>query len=386
MFRRNVALRLKRKPTKVVLRGSLDHQTTLRSSLLAALMVFIVALLVVLLPPPQPLVSIGAPQTVVTNNPKVGVHTRLTDEVEEWKIQRTLQMVREMGAPWVVEYFPWAYSEPQRGRFDFAHADLVVNHARAQGLTVIARVDLVPEWARPANSPPQLLTSDRFADYGNFIFAFAQHFKGRIPYLQIWNEPNLTNEWGGRAPDPVAYTRLLRLAYQRAKEADPSLVVLAGALSPTLANDARALTDLAFLDAMYAAGASPYFDALAIHAYGRKSPAEALPSADAINLRRAELLRDSMVRNGDERKAAFITEGGWNDHPRWVYAVSPSQRIDYTVAAYRLAQRDWPWCVAIALWAFRFPAEQHSVQDYFTFVTPQFLPKPIYNVVRQMTQ
>jgi hypothetical protein len=47
-------------------------------------------------------------QRVETTNPKAGIHTRLTDEVEVWKIKRTLEMVREMGAPWIVEYFPWA--------------------------------------------------------------------------------------------------------------------------------------------------------------------------------------------------------------------------------------------------------------------------------------
>ena len=33
-----------------------------------------------------------APSCEVTQNPKMGVHTRLTDEVEPWKIQRTLEM------------------------------------------------------------------------------------------------------------------------------------------------------------------------------------------------------------------------------------------------------------------------------------------------------
>jgi len=49
-----------------------------------------------------------------------------------------------MGVPWVVEYFPWAYYEPVKGQFDWTHADLVVDHANAQGLTVIARLDFVP--------------------------------------------------------------------------------------------------------------------------------------------------------------------------------------------------------------------------------------------------
>ncbi len=341
---------------------------------------------IVFVSPPYPLVYIGPPQAVVTNNPKVGVHTRLTDEVEEWKVQRTLQMVREMGAPWIVEYFPWAYSEPRKGTYDFHHADMVVDHARAQGLTVIARIDLVPDWAHPIDTPPQLLGTERFGDYADYVAAFARHFRGRIQYIQVWNEPNLTNEWGGRPPDPAAYTRLLKVAYRRIKEANPDAVVLAGALSPTLESDGvRAIDDLHYLVAMYAAGARDSFDALAIHAYGRKAAADAPPEIGAINFRRAELLRDIMVQNGDEDKAAFITEGGWNDHPRWLYAVSPAQRVQYTLDAYQIALRDWPWCRAVALWAFRFPGEQHSYQDYFTFVTPQFLPKPIYDAVKQAT-
>ncbi len=68
----------------------------------------LVLLLLVALRPPGVLVVMGPQQEVQTRNPKVGVHTRFTDEVEEWKIQRTLVMVREMGALWTVEYFPWA--------------------------------------------------------------------------------------------------------------------------------------------------------------------------------------------------------------------------------------------------------------------------------------
>ena len=62
--------------------------------------------------PFSPLVALGPQQQVRHANPKMGIHTRLTDEVEPWKIKRTLEMVREMGTPWIVEYFPWAYYEP----------------------------------------------------------------------------------------------------------------------------------------------------------------------------------------------------------------------------------------------------------------------------------
>jgi hypothetical protein len=330
--------------------------------------------------PPRPLVTLGPQQQVRTINAKMGVHTRLTDEVEPWKIKRSLELVREMGAPWIVEFFPWAYSEPQPGRYDWAHADLVVNHALRQGLTIVARLGLVPDWARPKDTTNTYLAEERFPDFARFVGRFVRHFRGRIAYVIIWNEPNLSLEWGYRPVDPEAYTRLLRLAYQAAKDADPDVQVLAGALAPTLAppGSAEGMNDLVFLQRMYDAGAREVFDILALHAYGWSFPPDEPAAPDAINFARVELAREVMVRNGDADKMAMITEGGWNDHPRWTKAVRPAQRIAYTIRAYEKAATEWPWCRAVALWAFRYPWATRTYQDYFTFVTPDFILKPIY--------
>jgi hypothetical protein len=192
------------------------------------------------------------------------VHTRLTDEVEAWKILRSLEMVRAMGAPTIVEYFPWAYSEGIKGEFSWVHADTVVDFARNQGLTVVARLGgLVPEWARPepdeAPTVDTYLDAEHFADFGNYVYQFVSHFKGRVRHVIIWNEPNVTLEWGFRPVDPEAYTELLRVAYTRAKEADPEVLVLGGALAPTLEPEGSdlAMNDLRFLERMYVAGAVP---------------------------------------------------------------------------------------------------------------------------------
>jgi hypothetical protein len=195
----------------------------------------------------------------------------------------------------------------------------------------------------------------------------------------IWNEPNLSFEWGFRPVDPTAYVRLLRIAYLRAKEADPEVQVLAAGLAPTLAapGDLQAMSDLDFLQGMYDAGAAPYFDALAAHAYGWRFPADDPPAPDKINFRRVELLRRVMVENGDGAKPIYITEGGWNDHPRWTKAVRPAQRAANTIQAYELAA-EWEWCAMLAIWTFRLPWPTHTFQDYFTLVDVDFVPKPIY--------
>lgn len=337
----------------------------------------------------RPSVTVGPQQTVMTVNPKMGVHTRLTDEVEEWKIKRTLEMVREMGAPWIVEYFPWAYVEPDRpGQGRWEHSDMVIRHARAQGLEVIARLGFVPQWARPKDTSPLYLDEDNYAAFGDYVYEFVKRYRDNVRYIIIWNEPNLSLEWGYRPVDPASYTEMLRVAYTRAKEANPDVLVLGGALAPTLAPPGSewGMDDLVYLQAMYDAGAAPYFDILAAHAYGGKFPPDEPAAADAINFARTELLREIMVRNGDGHKPIMITEGGWNDHPRWTRAVRPGQRIDYTLQAYQRALEDWRWLDAVALWAFRYPAPARTYQDYFTFVTPDFQPKAIYLEVQRYAQ
>lgn len=337
------------------------------------------------------LIPLGPPQQVVTTNPLVGIHTRLTDEVEEWKIQRTLQMVREMGAPWIVEYFPWPYIEPAEGKFNWRHSDTVIEQAENQGLTVIARLGWVPGWARPDSDEQETtltyLDSGHYDDFAAFVAAFVARYRGRVNHVIIWNEPNLSFEWGYRPVDPLGYVKLLRTVYPLAHAANPDLVVLAGALAPTLEPEGSAagMSDLAYLEQMYRAGAAPYFDALAAHAYGLTFSPEAPPAPDAINFRRVELLRAVMVAHGDGAKPVYVTEAGWNDHPRWVNGVHPAERIEYTIGAYEWARQNWPWCKSVAMWAFRYPASTLSYQDYYAFVTVDFEPKVIYLEVQSYT-
>ena len=352
-----------------------------------ALILFI--LLLPLLAPPRPLVVVGPPQMVQNEHPVVGVHTRLTDEVEEWKIQRSLQMVRQMGAPWIVEFFPWATIEPYRkGEFSWSHADTVIRHAKAQGLTVIARLGTVPEWARPdpEEEPTtwNYLDPEHFADFAAFVGTFVARYRGQVKHIIIWNEPNLSFEWGYRPVDPEGYTELLSAAYRAAKAADPDVMVLGGALAPTLEPEGSTagLNDLLFLQRMYSAGAAEYFDTLSAHAYGWAFPPQEPAAPDVINFRRVELLREVMLQNDDGHKPVFITEAGWNDHPRWTRAVRPGQRVAYTLDAYAYAETHWPWVEVVAMWAFRFPAPQQSYADYFAFVTPEFTPRTIYSAVQ----
>ncbi|HID53974.1 MAG TPA: hypothetical protein EYP41_18295, partial [Anaerolineae bacterium] len=249
------------------------------------LRLLLIVLVISLMQPAPLLITYGPQQTVQTTHPIVGVHTRLTDEVEEWKIQRTLQMVREMGASWVVELFPWAYYHAADGGIAWDHPDMVVNHAAAQGLQVVARIGLTPDWARPSDTPLTYLDETAYDDFAEFTARFAARYRGKVTHIIIGNEPNLSYEWGYRPATAEDYVALLKVVYPAVKEANPDVVVLAGALAPTLepAGSPWGLNDLAYLAQMYEAGAADYFDGLAVHSYGLTFPAEAEPAPDVLN-------------------------------------------------------------------------------------------------------
>jgi hypothetical protein len=330
---------------------------------------------------PAPLLITPSPQrSVQTLHPIMGVHTRLTDEVEEWKIQRTLQLVNEMGAPWIVEFFPWAYYAAESGDFAWNHPDQVISHASAEGLTVIARLGLTPDWARPKDTTLTYLDVDAYDDFADYAAAFSSRYADQVKYLIVGNEPNLSAEWGHRQTTASDYADLLRAIYPAVKSANPEMIVLAGALAPTLepAGSPWGLNDLIYLDEMYGAGAAPFFDGLAVHSYGLSFPPDAEPDPQILNFRRVELVREIMLKHGDEEKSIFITETGWNDHPRWTRAVSPALRIRYTLEAIQYAEQHWPFVKLVAVWAFRYPQPTRSYMDYYTLVTPEFIKKPIY--------
>ncbi len=381
---------MKPRPFSVIIQTML----TLRSRLWRLFRVYwrwfiragIVWLILVRLTPAPPRAPLGPQQIVETIKPQVCVHTRLIDEVYEWKIQRSLQMAREMGADTVVEFFPWAYAEPAKGQYDWTSFERIIKHARNQGLHIIARMGLVPAWAREdlENATLNYLPDESFDEFAAFVAAFAGRYAGVVDHIIIWNEPNLSFEWGYRAVDPAGYARLLEAVYAPAHAANPNVVILAAPLAPTLEppGSPNGLNDLLYLEALYQAGAAPYFDALAMHTYGFTEAPEAPPAPDALNFRRAELLRQIMERYDDPARPVYITESGWNDHPRWTKAVRPSLRVAYTVNAFKWAEANWPWLDKLCIWALRYPISTRSYPDNFTLLTADFQPKPIFTAIQ----
>lgn len=330
-------------------------------------------------------------------------------EVEPWKRERTVEMAQQAGLGWAKQQFSWAEIEPLRkgefvdpvsGESSWAKFDQIVDLYRDNGLQVIARLDRAPAWARPPDTRPETPPTN-LADYGDFVYAFVDHFRERVQYIQIWNEPNVYPEWGEQAVDPEAYAAMLETAYLRAKEADPNVYVLSAPLAITLGEphpepgDWRSMPDPDYLEAMYEAGAADDFDILSANAFGFDLPPDDPPDPSVLNFRRVELQREIMERYGDAGKAMWFNEYGWNAAPESFHEddlpwkrVSEEQQAEYTLQGIELAQREWPWSGTFNIWYFRQTGQQYTPDEaayYFRMVDIDFTPRRVYDAVQDAT-
>lgn len=319
------------------------------------------------------------------HSPVAAVHTLRADD-------EMLRLASEAGFDAVVQVFSWLEIEPTREEWHWEYPDFVVRAAEYYGLDLIIRLDGLPAWAAEEATGGQV--GDLFSDYAAFAGTVAQRYQGQIRDYIIWNEPNLAKEWGGRPPDPAAYTDMLRQAYEAIKTADPEATVISAGLAPTNHQNAEAMDDRMFLEAMYQAGAGAYFDALGAHPYGFAYPPDDPQGAhDGLNLARLLDLRAIMEAYGDADKPIWVTELGWTTagvgEGSWL-TVTPQQQADYLTGAWRQARREWPWLQVLTVWNLSQGPRPEPVEGLpptdemagYSLLDESGEPKPAYEALR----
>jgi polysaccharide biosynthesis protein PslG len=296
--------------------------------------------------------------------------------------------------------------------------DFIVGEANRLGLELIVRLDRPPRWARAqADATPEFQDGfkhnsnstgppDKIADYADYVRAVVARYQGKLRFFQLWNEPNLKYEWNWRTPSPQEFVDLLRAGYLAAKDANQAVVILFPSLAPTDGRDKSApMTELEYLDQVYALGGKQYFDIMSAQAYGlgqppdehryvRPRPLPDRPIDTRIDVSRVVLLREVMERNGDAGKAIWISEFGYNSAPEripaerrntWGVPVSEETKGDYLVGQLERARREWPWVGVMNVWFLRWGGPDPDPNDstpFFAIAGQDFTPLPAYEKIK----
>lgn len=365
------------------------------------------------------------PMASIDNKAEIpyGVNTFLQEEVERPKIQVMLKMISDAGFVWLRQEFPWEDLEVDgRGQFTdsrvdvngdgeadtvdaWAKYDQIVELTQAEGLRLMVRLSNPPEWSRADPDAGALGPPDDYQDFVNYAVAVAERYQGKITHYQIWNEPNIYPEWGENPIDPAGYTELLCRTYDALKAVDPDIVVMSGAIAPTISIDGFfGISDLIFLQEIYDNGGGACFDILSAQGYGLFSgPTDRRLRATSVNIARHTYYRDIMVNNGDAHKPIWLSEAAWNHTldaelpPEEIDAfsrfgnVTQEQAARYMPMLFDRAQQEWSWVGNVTYWFFtrKDPFEANQSFYYFRMAepdyqpeTPRFTPLPVYDSVK----
>ncbi len=290
-----------------------------------------------------------------------------------------------MGVRWLRTDLNWAVvQDAGPGSFDWRDMDRIVDQASSFGISVLPVVGATPAWAwqdpdRP--SPPR-----DPAAYGRFLAAAVARYAPRgIHSWEIWNEPNLAGPFPPR-PDPAAYAALLQAGAQAIRAADPTATVILGGLAAVtrtdLDGDPPAIAAVEFLQAVYAAGAGPAFDAVGFHPY----TGSALPDLGA---RRnswgvmAGPLRAVMDAQGDAAKPIWITEYGAPTNPGR-RGVAEDRQAEQLAAGVALA-RATPWLGPVFWYSYRdLGTDPDNPEDWFGLMAADGRAKPVRKTLERI--
>jgi len=278
-----------------------------------------------------------------------------------WNPHATLHMdwVQLMSFTHVKQTFAWEDIEPEQDDWHFGPGDVLLQELEARDLQLIVRLSDAPEWAHQTelaagaepfvDAPPVNMD-----DWADFCFTVADRYRGRVRAYQVWNEPNLTREWGNRPPDAAGYVELLGVCSAAIRQADPDAILISAGLAPTGNEDIRALRDDYYLQQMYDHNFQEHIDVIGVHAPGFTVPEYGPDDAQRdgfgrwATFRRIEDLRKIMIHNGDAARQMAILETGYTTdplHPEYTwFAVTEAEQAAYMVRAYQYAADNWrPW-------------------------------------------
>ncbi|MCB0217825.1 MAG: beta-galactosidase [Caldilineae bacterium] len=336
----------------------------------------------------------------LTDVPPWGANFFLHLEVDEWDQRKTVEEAQAAGIRWAKQHFPWYEIQPEPGEYNWSKFDRIVDLFVSHDIEVIARLDFPAAWVPSADwvpaekvGPPNNTPPASPELYAEFVRATVTHFKGRVRFYQIWNEPNLVSEWGlnPRHPvDPAEYAALLEAAADAARDADPDVVILSAplAINNETVDLVGNMSDLDYLRGLYQAGAAEHFDILSVNAFGLDQAPDDPPAPERLNFRRAELQRAIMEDEGDGCKAVWANEYGWNAAPPGLDSIWRSvgelKQAAWTVEGVRFAQSQWPWAGVFSIWYFRHCCQSPDDAVYhFQMLDEGFNRRRLFEAVRE---
>ena len=329
-------------------------------------------------------------------------------------------LITGAGLNWVKQQIPWQEVETRPGVFNWGPTDRFVNTMRGKGLNILLSVVKSPDFYKAE-------ASKRGTTHGrphspetlrDFMREMAARYKGRVQAYEIWNEENLSLEWGTFSDASYSqFIQLLKNGYWGVKESDPNAIVVFGAPTPTgVVNNNIAIDDAIYLRRIFDFNNGEvfnYFEALGVHPNGGpNAPDDWVGRAHNSNAKcgggwsthpsfffdRYKELYNMMVARGHPEKTVWFTEFGWAtiDGPggpgapargyEYARCNSEADQAAFFVRAFQKVRAESSYVTHMIIWNLNFQQVVPNTDEKWAFgiLRPDLSPRPAYDAIKAM--
>lgn len=215
----------------------------------------------------------------------------------------------------------WQRTEREEGVYDFSWIDSIVDNLIQRGMEPWIDLcygnDLYTEAAKTvfgAVGCPPIFSDREKKAWHDYVVATVKHFKGRVKWYEVWNEPDGQHCWkhGVNATE----TGLFTIDTARAvKEADDEALVVGGVLCGI---------NLSYANEMLQTGVADYIDAFSFHRY-RANELDSLKEIRALRgllnryNPRVQIIQGESGTQSSSKGAGALHGGAWNEHRQAKY-------------------------------------------------------------------
>lgn len=210
---------------------------------------------------------------------------------------QTMPLFTNMGTSLMRDELKWETYEKEKGVYKLTDGwNNYINKAVEAGVEPLIILDFGNElYTETTGTMPT--TDAELEAFGNYVYHLVSDLKGRVKYFEVWNEPNLAGVETG-----VQYAKLLKVAYTRAKEANPDAkivgLVMAGVSSTFMEYMLREDSNI-----------FNYMDIVSFHEYTYGKPPENSKYVSVI-----EYCTNTLKQYCGADKEIWLTEMGLSEH------------------------------------------------------------------------
>ncbi len=207
-----------------------------------------------------------------------------------WYPEKAFPHLAETGVKWARVQTGWSQCEKEKGKYDFAWLDPIVDQLLGMGIQPWFNVTYgnilhtgAPAWDAVGWTP--MYDPAAAKAWRSFVGALTEHFRDRIERYEIWNEPDITVFWKQEASNPRKYAELVALTAREIRRFQPEAYIVGGAQA-----HGTSPAGLEYLESALQAGMGRHINAFSYHLYR--------PRPEGARLAEIQALRTLLQRHG----------------------------------------------------------------------------------------